>query len=77
MVAALEHMAERGLISRQNGAWQLKVPLDEIDPEVPESLRQVIEAQIERLTTDEQRRLKLQASWVLYSRRALQRRPRT
>ncbi|MGA8596216.1 MAG: AAA family ATPase [Bryobacteraceae bacterium] len=59
MVAALERMAERGLISRQNGGWQLKVPLEEIDLEVPESLRQVIEAQIEGLTADEQRALEV------------------
>jgi DNA-binding winged helix-turn-helix (wHTH) protein/tetratricopeptide (TPR) repeat protein len=59
MVAALDHMAARGLISRQNGAWQLSIPLEKIDLEVPENLRQMIEAQIERLTTEEQRALEV------------------
>jgi len=59
MVAALDHLTERGLISRENGGWQLKSPLEKIDLEVPESLRQMIEAQIERLTPEEQRALEL------------------
>jgi DNA-binding winged helix-turn-helix (wHTH) protein/tetratricopeptide (TPR) repeat protein len=59
MVAALEHMTERGLISKEKGIWKLKVPLEEIDLEVPESLRQMIEVQIERLTTEEQRALEV------------------
>jgi predicted ATPase len=57
MIAALDHMTERGLIARANGRWQLQVPLENIDVEVPETLRQMIEAQIDRLTTDEQRAL--------------------
>ena len=59
MVAALEHMTERGLISRENGEWRLRVALKEIDLEVPESLRQMIEAQIERLSPEEQRVLEV------------------
>ena len=59
MVAALEHMAQRGLISGENGAWQLNVPLEEIDLEVPESLRMMIEAQIERLSPKELRALEV------------------
>ena len=57
MVTALEHMTGRGFISHEKSGWMLKVPLDEIEVEVPESLRQMIEVQIERLTTDEQRAL--------------------
>jgi DNA-binding winged helix-turn-helix (wHTH) protein len=57
MVAALDHMAARGLISHQSGGWQLSGPLEGIDVEVPENLRAMIEAQIERLTTEEQRAL--------------------
>ena len=55
MVAALEHLVERGLISREHGDWQLRVSLEEIDLGVPESLLRMIEAQIERLSTEEQR----------------------
>src|SRR5271166_1922206 len=55
MVAALDHMCERGLIALENGAWQVKVPLEKIDLEAPESLRQMIELQIERLSFEERR----------------------
>jgi DNA-binding winged helix-turn-helix (wHTH) protein len=57
MVSALKHMTDRGCISQGNGTWKLSVPLDEIELEVPESLRTMIEAQIERLSEEEQRTL--------------------
>jgi DNA-binding winged helix-turn-helix (wHTH) protein/tetratricopeptide (TPR) repeat protein len=55
MVAALEHLVERGLISREHRAWHLRARLEEIDLGVPEGLRRMIEAQIERLSAEEQR----------------------
>ena len=57
MIAALELMTGRNFISRKNGHWQLRVPLDEIDLDVPETLRHMIEAQIEHLTNEQQRAL--------------------
>ena len=59
MVAALEHMTQRGLISNENGKCKLTLPLEEIDLEVPESLRQMIEIQIDRLSSEEQRVLEV------------------
>src|SRR6202041_3856494 len=59
MVAALEHMAKRGLLTRADGQWRLQVPLDQIELEVPDDLRHMIEAQIERLSTEEQNALEL------------------
>jgi hypothetical protein len=59
MVAALDHMVERGLIARANDGWRLLVPLEKIDPGVPESLRQMIEAQIGDLTAAEQQVLEV------------------
>jgi len=59
MVAALDHMAKGGLIVRENGCWQLRLPVQNIDPGVPENLRQMIEAQIEGLTAAEQRVLEV------------------
>jgi hypothetical protein len=59
MVAALEHLEERGLISQGHGGWQLRVSLEEIDLGMPEGLRRMIEAQIERLSTEEQRVLEV------------------
>jgi predicted ATPase len=61
IVAAIDHLIERGLISRENGGWQLKCPLSRIDLEVPENLRQMIQTQIERLTDEDQRALELAA----------------
>ena len=62
MVAALDHLTERGFIAREDGTWQLKVTLAEIDLGVPETLRQMIEAQINRLSEVEQ--LALEAASV-------------
>jgi predicted ATPase/DNA-binding winged helix-turn-helix (wHTH) protein len=60
MVAALDHMTKRALISREDdGSWQLQVPLAQIDLAVPDDLRRMIEAQIERLSPAEQRVLEL------------------
>ena len=59
MVAALDHMCNRGLIALENGAWQMKKPLESIDLEAPESLRQMIELQIERLSVDEKNALEV------------------
>jgi predicted ATPase len=59
MVAALDDMTERGLISRNKGSWQLGVALKGIDLEVPNSLQQIIEAQIERLSPEEKRVLEV------------------
>jgi hypothetical protein len=59
MVAALQLMTERKFITRENGRWRLLVPLEEIDLAVPENLRLMIEAQIERLDEKQQRLLEV------------------
>jgi DNA-binding winged helix-turn-helix (wHTH) protein len=59
MIAALDHLSEQGLISRKNGVWESKLPIDEIDLEMPDNLRQMIESQIERLGKEEQRALEV------------------
>jgi predicted ATPase len=55
MVTALDDMAARGLISRNKGCWQLGVAVKEIDLQVPKSLQEIIEVQIERLSLEEKR----------------------
>jgi len=57
MVAALEHMSQRGYVSQEDGTWKLHVAIEAIDLEVPESLRQMIELQIERLSEEEHQAL--------------------
>ena len=59
MVIALDHMRDRGIIAIENETWQVKMPLETISLEAPESLRQLIELQIERLSAVEQRVLEV------------------
>jgi DNA-binding winged helix-turn-helix (wHTH) protein len=59
MVAALEHMAKRSLLTRASGRWQLQMPLEKIEFEVPDDLRDMIEAQLEPLSAPEQSALEL------------------
>jgi DNA-binding winged helix-turn-helix (wHTH) protein/tetratricopeptide (TPR) repeat protein len=55
MVTALDHMIERGLIAQEKGSWRARVAIRGLDLEVPNSLQQMIEVQIERLSPQEQR----------------------
>jgi len=59
MITTLEHMQARALISRGPEGWKLGVPIEQIAHEVPETLREMIEAQISRLTIAEQRALEV------------------
>ncbi len=59
MVAALDHLIGRELIARGKGNWQLRRPLNEIALAVPETLREMIEVQIERLGPEEQQVLEV------------------
>jgi DNA-binding winged helix-turn-helix (wHTH) protein/tetratricopeptide (TPR) repeat protein len=68
MIATLDHMTEQGLVSHENGKWSLRIPLEKVELEVPETLRQTIEAQIERLTGEQQRTLEVASvNGVLFS----------
>jgi DNA-binding winged helix-turn-helix (wHTH) protein len=61
MIAVFEHMLEAGLVEHEHGGWRLRRPASEIALQVPETLRQMIGAQIERLSTPEQRVLEVAA----------------
>jgi FixJ family two-component response regulator/DNA-binding winged helix-turn-helix (wHTH) protein len=52
--SVLNHMQQRGFLSHNKANWRIHVPLESIGLEVPETLRQTIEAQIDRLSPDEQ-----------------------
>src|SRR5271157_4453446 len=68
MIAALDHMTEHGQISREGGRWRLRVPIEEMALEAPETLRQMIESQIEHLTSEQQRALEVASvNGVLFS----------
>jgi predicted ATPase len=55
MVATLEHLSSRGLVQREAGGWRLAAPPDWIELGVPDGLRRLIEARIERLSADERK----------------------
>jgi DNA-binding winged helix-turn-helix (wHTH) protein/tetratricopeptide (TPR) repeat protein len=57
MTAALEHLTECGFLARASGGWRLARPLEDIRVGVPERLRTLIGAQIDRLSAEEQRAL--------------------
>ena len=59
MTTVLDHLIRRGLVERNRDGWRLRRPAEEISLEVPESLRQMIGAQIEHLTEPEQRVLEV------------------
>lgn len=60
-IAVLEHLVERGLVKREHGGWTLHRPTAEISLTVPESLRDMIGAQIEQLEEHDQRVLEVAA----------------
>jgi DNA-binding winged helix-turn-helix (wHTH) protein len=61
MIAVLEHLLQRGVVSHDRGTWGLRRPAAEISVEVPESLREMIGTQIDRLGDGEQRVLEVAA----------------
>jgi len=52
---AIQILAERGDIARTNGAWKLKQPLEQMELDVPVSVRSMIEKKV-GLLSDEQRK---------------------
>jgi len=58
LVNILLDMVKRGLIAQADGSWKLKVSLEDVEPRVPETLDQLIEAQFQQLSAEEQRILR-------------------
>jgi predicted ATPase len=55
MVNIVDYAVAQGVIVRQDGHWQVQDGLQEIAIDVPDSLRRMIELQIDRLSPEEQR----------------------
>ncbi len=55
MVAALEHSFEQRLLFEEDGRLHLRSPLDQLVLDIPQSLRSMIEAQVDRLSAEERR----------------------
>jgi DNA-binding winged helix-turn-helix (wHTH) protein/tetratricopeptide (TPR) repeat protein len=57
LVNVVEYLIQQQQLVRRREAWQLVVPLEEISGEIPDSLQQLIERQMQRLTEQERRLL--------------------
>ena len=58
MTAMLDHLAQQGVLSQAGGRWRMTVPLEAVDPGVPETLRQMLEVQLQHLSREERQLLK-------------------
>jgi DNA-binding winged helix-turn-helix (wHTH) protein/tetratricopeptide (TPR) repeat protein len=58
MTAMLDHLLQNGVLSQDDGGWKLTTTVEELDPGVPETLRQMLELQLQHLSQDEQQLLK-------------------
>ena len=58
MTAMLDHLAQQGVLSQADGTWKLTTSLDQVDPGVPETLRQMLELQLKHLSQSERQLLK-------------------
>lgn len=57
MVNAVDYLVAEGLISRHEDSWQLAVEIERVEVGVPDSIKQMIEMQVEHLDANEQRTL--------------------
>jgi DNA-binding winged helix-turn-helix (wHTH) protein/tetratricopeptide (TPR) repeat protein len=58
MTAMLDHLVHQGVLSQLNGRWSMRVPIENADPGVPDTLRQLLEMQLQHLSDTEQQLLK-------------------
>jgi tetratricopeptide (TPR) repeat protein len=56
MTAMLDHLRQQGVLLQTDGRWTMTIPLDQVDPGVPETLRQMLELQLQH-ATDRERQL--------------------
>jgi DNA-binding winged helix-turn-helix (wHTH) protein len=59
MRAVLDHLTQQSFICREAEGWSLRVPMEDIQFGVPESLRLMIDAQIEHLEPEARRMLEV------------------
>ncbi|HEX6974911.1 MAG TPA: AAA family ATPase, partial [Vicinamibacterales bacterium] len=57
MVNSIDHLVAEGLIGSDEHGWRLTAPIETIELGVPDSIRQLIETQFDRLHPDDQRLL--------------------
>ncbi len=59
MVDLVDHLVRQGLVAETTGRWQVQGEVEELARGIPESLRQLIERQLARLSREEQRVLEV------------------
>ncbi len=57
MVNAVDYLVAEGLIAEHAESWQLTVEIEKVEVRVPDSVRQMIEKQLDHLDADQQRTL--------------------
>jgi DNA-binding winged helix-turn-helix (wHTH) protein/tetratricopeptide (TPR) repeat protein len=58
MIALLDHLRQQGIVAETDGRWRMSAPLEDINPGVPETLKQMLELQMRHLSDGERRLLK-------------------
>ena len=58
MTAMLDHLVQQRVVFQVNGRWSMTVPVDSVDPGVPETLKQMLEMQLRHASDAEQQLLK-------------------
>jgi tetratricopeptide (TPR) repeat protein len=58
MTAMLDHLIRQGVLTQTNGRWTITIPLDQIDPGVPETLKQMLELQLQHASARERQLLR-------------------
>src|SRR5207247_3394671 len=59
MVNVVDDLVRQGSLRQSEGGWELKVGIEEVAARVPESVQQMIEKQLERLSPEDQRVLEV------------------
>ena len=59
MVAMFDHLVRQGALQKTAGTWTLRRPMGELSSEIPETLRQLIERQVDRMSPEEHRVLEV------------------
>lgn len=57
MVSVMDYLLRQEMLIHDEHGWRCKIPIEQIETVVPDSIRQIIEKQVERLPADEQRLL--------------------
>ncbi|HSQ20180.1 MAG TPA: AAA family ATPase, partial [Blastocatellia bacterium] len=58
MTAILDHLEKMQVLTRVDGRWLMTQPIEQVDLGIPETLRQMLEVQLQQLTSEEQQLLK-------------------